>query len=148
MENKSVAEKYQYGMWYLAKKSKRRFFFAQNSDDFKICSKYQGDNWHSFRVLSIEAISGLIPGLCPANERYHHKVTPSLIGWAQTKNQPWICISTDKCISVWNQLGHVTFSISIRTTKLVFHHPLPLTWRPGGHLNIKMASYQYRDSPC
>ena len=26
----------------------------------------------------------LILGLCPANERRHHKVTPSLIGWAQT----------------------------------------------------------------
>ena len=73
---KSVAEKYQYGMWNLAKKSKRRFFFAHNSDDFKICSKYQGDNLHSFRVLSGETISGLILGLCPANDRCCYKVTP------------------------------------------------------------------------
>ena len=28
--------------------------------------------------------AGLILGLCPANERRHYKVTPSLIGWAQT----------------------------------------------------------------
>ena len=28
--------------------------------------------------------SGLILGLCPANERRRYKVTPSLIGWAQT----------------------------------------------------------------
>ena len=27
---------------------------------------------------------GLILGLRPANERRHYKVTPSLIGWAQT----------------------------------------------------------------
>ena len=27
---------------------------------------------------------GLILGLCPANERRRYKVTPSLIGWAQT----------------------------------------------------------------
>ena len=30
----------------------------------------------------------LILGLRPANERRRYKVTPSLIGWAQTKNQP------------------------------------------------------------
>ena len=29
----------------------------------------------------------LILGLCPANERRRYKVTPSLTGWAQTKNQ-------------------------------------------------------------
>ena len=35
--------------------------------------------------------TGLILGLCPANERRRYKVTPFLIGWAQTKNQPcWI----------------------------------------------------------
>ena len=28
--------------------------------------------------------TGLILGLHPANERRRHKVTPSLIGWAQT----------------------------------------------------------------
>ena len=37
-------------------------------------------------------ISGLILGLHPANERRFYKVTPSLIGWAQTLNQPWICM--------------------------------------------------------
>ena len=29
-------------------------------------------------------------GLCPANERRCYKVTPSLIGWAQTWDQPCI----------------------------------------------------------
>ena len=28
--------------------------------------------------------------MCPANERHHYKVTPSLIGWVQTKNQPYV----------------------------------------------------------
>ena len=32
----------------------------------------------------IVAISGLILGLPPANERRRYKVTPSLIDWAQT----------------------------------------------------------------
>ena len=35
-------------------------------------------------------ISGLILGLRPVNERRRYKVTPSLIGWAQTWNQPCI----------------------------------------------------------
>ena len=33
-------------------------------------------------------VTGLIVGLCEANERRRYKVTPSLIGWAQTYNQP------------------------------------------------------------
>ena len=31
--------------------------------------------------------SGLIRGLHPANERRRYKVTPSLVGWAETKDQ-------------------------------------------------------------
>ena len=44
---------------------------------------------HSPTVPSFEANAGLILGLHPAHERRRYKVTPSLIGWAQTKNQPW-----------------------------------------------------------
>ena len=33
---------------------------------------------------NIPRASGLILGLRPANERRRYKVTPSLIGWAQT----------------------------------------------------------------
>ena len=36
-------------------------------------------------------MSGLILGLHPANDKHCYKVTPSLIGWAQTWNQPWKC---------------------------------------------------------
>ena len=38
--------------------------------------------------------TGTIPGLRPANERRRYKVTPSLIGWAQAKNQPrvYVCV--------------------------------------------------------
>ena len=32
-------------------------------------------------------LTGMILGLLPANERRRYKVTPSLIGWAQTLNQ-------------------------------------------------------------
>ena len=38
--------------------------------------------------------TGMILGLRPANERRRYKVTPSLIGWAQTLNQPWIINTT------------------------------------------------------
>ena len=37
----------------------------------------------------VYAFTGLILGLRPANERRRYKVTTSLIGWAQTWNQPW-----------------------------------------------------------
>ena len=35
-------------------------------------------------------ITGLILGLCQANERRRYFVTTSLIGWAQAWNQPFI----------------------------------------------------------
>ena len=41
-------------------------------------------------------VTGLILGLRPANERRRYKVTPSLIGWAQTKNQP--CYYKGECM--------------------------------------------------
>ena len=34
-------------------------------------------------------ISGIILCMHPANERWCYSVTPSLIGWAQTQNDPW-----------------------------------------------------------
>ena len=37
-----------------------------------------------------QLVSRPILGLCPANERRCYKVTPSLIGWAQCYNQPWV----------------------------------------------------------
>ena len=53
-------------------------------------------NWKpfylSFNVLTSPSASvntGLIIGLHPANERWRYFVTTSLIGWAQTLNQPW-----------------------------------------------------------
>ena len=48
---------------------------------FAICSI------HTYSVHTcgeIENRAGLILGLCPANERRRYKVTPSLVGWAQT----------------------------------------------------------------
>ena len=43
-----------------------------------------------YRVqLSLDVITGLILGLRPANAIRRNKVTPSLIGWAQTQNQPY-----------------------------------------------------------
>ena len=47
---------------------------------------------HSWFVVYVR--TGLNLSLRPANERRHYKVTPSLIGWAQTQNQPCshVCI--------------------------------------------------------
>ena len=41
--------------------------------------------------------TGLILGLYPVNERRCYKVTPSLIGWVRTKNQPW----SMRCDHLW-----------------------------------------------
>ena len=38
----------------------------------------------AWRAWAAHRDTGLIPGLCPANERRRYKVTPSLIGWVQT----------------------------------------------------------------
>ena len=40
------------------------------------------------KFTCLETVSGLILGLCPANERRRYKVTPSLIGCAQTLISP------------------------------------------------------------
>ena len=40
--------------------------------------------------MCYSALAGLILGLHPANERRRYKVTPSHIGWTQTKNQACI----------------------------------------------------------
>ena len=37
------------------------------------------------------AISGIIFCMCLADERRPYRVTPSLIGWAHSKNNPRIC---------------------------------------------------------
>ena len=39
---------------------------------------------YAMAFVFIKTITGLILGLCPANGRRRYKVTPSLIGWAQT----------------------------------------------------------------
>ena len=46
-------------------------------------------NGTTWQQLFTERVTGLILGLPTANERRRYKVTPSLIGWAQTQNQPW-----------------------------------------------------------
>ena len=42
-------------------------------------------------MLSGDGSAGLILGLHPANERWRHFVTTSLIGWVEAKNQPCEC---------------------------------------------------------
>ena len=53
---------------------------------------------------------GLILGLHPANERQRYKVTPTLIGWVKTQNQP--CIPSRHAsswfLSLVRDLSHIT----------------------------------------
>ena len=43
-----------------------------------------------FRVQTHNRYQGIILGMCPANERQRYNVTPSLIGWVHSQNDPWI----------------------------------------------------------
>ena len=47
------------------------------------------ENGRSTLRTNFSTVSGLILGLRPTNERRRYNVTPSLIGWAQTKNQSY-----------------------------------------------------------
>ena len=58
----------------------------------RLPSKQSGSSLWILVVLNHTKEPGLMLGLRPANERRRYKVTPSLIGWAQTYNQPW-----DRC---------------------------------------------------
>ena len=51
-----------------------------------LCYEWTIDGQHpcSAATSDYTYISGLILGLRPANEKRRYKVTPSLIGWAQT----------------------------------------------------------------
>ena len=62
-----------------------------------LIKKYYRDEftWSLGAWLIVTFKSGLILGLRPANKRRRYFVTTSLIGWAQTQNQPckWFCSS-------------------------------------------------------
>ena len=60
-------------------------------------------------ISLIEYITWLILSLHLANERRCYKVTPSLIGWAQTKNQPCIiyicCFQIQVLTESWSRVS-------------------------------------------
>ena len=48
--------------------------------------------------------TGMILGLLRANERRRYKVTPSIIGWAQTQNQPCWYIFILNIVNIFNDI--------------------------------------------
>ena len=72
------------------------------------------------------SISGLILDLHSANGRRRYEVTPSLIGWAQTQNQPWIwCFQSNQ---YWLFLQNNNIFISVISMFMTQKSPL---WGPG-----------------
>ena len=61
--------------------------------------------------------AGLILGFCPSNERRHYFVTMSLIGWAQTSNQP--CITFHTLWQSW--YGNIKFWTERYTHMSTYH---------------------------
>ena len=62
---------------------------VQNLTCLRINMKGSGIHQNIWLGVWYDNVAGLVLGLPPANERRLYKVTPSLIGWAQTYNQPW-----------------------------------------------------------
>ena len=58
--------------------------------------------------------SGLTLGFSPANERRRNKITPSVIGWAQTYNQ--LCLFKDMKISPASSIEIINLSIGVFDT--------------------------------
>ena len=77
-----------------------------------ICNKITKKiNGHKLFIL---CYTGLIQGLRPANERRRYKVTPSLIGWMQTWNQPCYmceCILIVALCNIWYNVHVIIHSI-------------------------------------
>ena len=71
--------------------------------------------------VDTNAITGLILGLRPANERRCYFVTTSLIGWAQTLNQP--CIILNWCMNA--SIGDGPKSIAVPVHVQVRVHVFP-----------------------
>ena len=73
--------------------------------------------WNVRNELRKDHISGLILGLHPANERRRYKVTPSLIGWAQTWNHPCIWVFFIQCQSL-NCMIHLEVHESLKLSPM------------------------------
>ena len=59
--------------------------------------------WWHFTNLPIQldfssAVAGIILCMCPSNERWRYNVTPSLIGWLHTENDPY----SDRMLSMYS----------------------------------------------
>ena len=70
-----------------------RLAISKHGSDNKVDYIYFVDLAHEVQTLfndrtTITMVTELILGLRPGNERRRYKVTPSLIGWVQTENQP------------------------------------------------------------
>ena len=83
-------------------------------------NEYEGGSWSN-------TIAGLILGLHPTNERCRYNLTPSLIGWAQTYNQPWIGYVTLVAITgttiLGSYLGVKWLQLIWRLGTSIFHLP-------------------------
>ena len=52
------------------------------------------NDWYLCYQTNNNQTSGIILCMRPANESWRYTVTPSLIGWAHTQNDPWEFLQT------------------------------------------------------
>ena len=97
-----------------------------------------------FKFIMIpDLISGLILGLCSANDRRRYKVTPSLIGWGKPRISPVILMTLD-CASIYNSklIYCIIFQFVMSSQRLI-HLPTARTLLP-----IGVNQCPYVNKPC
>ena len=93
--------------------------WSMNSRQHQLQQKYRTHPKKYILCPCFAWVLGLILGLSPANERHHYNVSPSLIGWVQIYNQPWVCGGLVQIIFTHILQGHYTGTRAI--THLHWH---------------------------
>ena len=85
--------------------SRHDLFFGTNITQTFCFSLLNRNTLEHFGHHHVHENTGLILGLHPANARRRYKVTPSLTGWAQSKNPPWNTSGTHRVTVIDFQCG-------------------------------------------
>ena len=74
-------------------------YFVENWPWYLEGTEINYDGWKQVPVVNTV---GIILCMHPANERWRYSVTPSLIGWAHTQNDPWCWYSVYQTNCHWH----------------------------------------------
>ena len=112
----------------------------------------------SYIYIYHDSYTGLILGLRPANERRRYNVTPSLIRWAQTSNQPWYNFAQTK----FTLLSSMNICFCCQETRSLcrsrqyriallpreFYTPMPCEYSTSGRVFRPESNSRMREAVC